>query len=199
MDGKSVLKRLLIASCLFSSFSGCTYGIYAVPDGLKSEMDTTLSFEEVIKNPKAGIGKKVLWGGTIVKTTVSQEGTLLEILQKPLNEQKRPLSTDESMGRFLVERVSFFLDPAIYGIGRNVTIVGEIREERSGQIGEVSYRYPYVVASHIHLWQARFLHGRNFYSPYPFLYGPPYYFYSCYDPYWYCPFGPPPIHRRHFR
>ncbi|MFQ5950375.1 MAG: Slp family lipoprotein, partial [Nitrospiria bacterium] len=157
---------------------GCAYGARAIPDDLKDQITPGVTFKEVIRDPGASIGRRILWGGTIVRTTVSRDGTVLEVLQKPLDDNDRPLQTDESKGRFLVERFDAFLDPAIYKEGREITIVGEIIDEREQPVGEMVYRYPYVVASHIHLWRELPLYADRRYAGYP--YGYPFYPYYPY-------------------
>jgi outer membrane lipoprotein len=177
---------------------GCAYGMRAIPDDLKAQITPGVTFREVIRDPGFSVGRKVLWGGTIFRTTVKEGGTVLEILQKPLDHRDRPLETDESEGRFLVERVNAFLDPAIYKEGREVTVFGEITEERRSLIGERSYAYPYLVASHIHLWRKRPQLGEQYVGgpPYPYPYLGPHGIYNPYFPYpyWFRPFGP----HRHF-
>ncbi len=133
------------------TLSGCAYGTRAISEDLKVQITPGVTFREVIRDPGLSIGKRVLWGGTIVRTTVTERGTILEILQKPLDHRDRPLRTDESEGRFLIERINAFLDPAIYKEGREVTVIGEITEERRLPLGEMVYAYPYLVSSHIHL------------------------------------------------
>ncbi len=177
---------------------GCAYGTRAIPEDLKVQITPGVTFREVIRNPGFSIGKTVLWGGTIFKTTVNEGGTVLEVLQKPLDHRDRPLRTDESGGRFLVIRIDAFLDPAIYREGREVTVFGEITEERRLPVGEMIYAYPYLVASYIHLWRKRPLPGERYAGipygyPYLYPYGPyPPYYYP--HPYGFRPFAP----HRHF-
>lgn len=177
--------RCFVAVLLLSGLVGCAHGTKIISDDLKRGIAPGLTFKMVIENPKGSVGKTVLWGGTIIKTTVSNEGTLLEILQKPLGRKDRPLQTDESDGRFLIERKGIFLDPAVYQEGREVTMIGEITEERKGKIGTREYRYPYVVSDHIHLWEPKLFPGNSTYAYYPYdSYG---YAYECYPYpyYWY--------------
>ena len=156
--------------------SGCAPTIEAIPRELQQGISQEVTFHQVIENPKAFIGKSVLWGGTILKTTVRQDGTVLEILHRPLDPNSRPIRTDQSEGRFLVAQPGKFLDPAIFERGREVTVVGEITGERVQPLGEIKYRYPFLIAKHIHLWaQPRI-------SPFP-----PYWYSSRFRgyPYWY--------------
>ncbi len=197
--------KILSGMLFLLIMAGCAAWGTVVPENLREGITPGLSFSEVSQNPSAAIGKTVLWGGTIINTIPHSEGTRLEILQKPMGYQDRPLEGDESQGRFFVERKGLFLDPAVYEKGREVTIVGEITEERKEIIGELEYRYPYIVASHIHLWQKRPSYARNdtLFYPSPCWYGYrafPYDFYP--DPYCYRGAYWPivhPLRHSHFR
>lgn len=161
--------------------SGC---VGPIPKHLMEEVSPNTDLEDVIRNPALALGKKVLWGGEILETKTYAEYSLIEIIQKPLGFKERPLSTDESAGRFLVEYRGQFLDPAIYKAGREVTIVGEIVRVEKKKLGERNYRYPYVLASYIHLWSEQSKHVRVLYPPPyycdPFWRGCRYYFYPYY-------------------
>ncbi|MBW1674883.1 MAG: Slp family lipoprotein [Deltaproteobacteria bacterium] len=43
----------------------------------------------------------VIWCGVIIKSKNREAGTLIEILQKPADMERRPKDSDESDGRFL--------------------------------------------------------------------------------------------------
>lgn len=166
----------------FWLMTGCTSTYPAIPHELKQAITPNLTFKQVIEDPRSYVGKTVLWGGTIFKTTVRKNGTFLEIIQKPLDAIDRPLATDASLGRFLVERSHAFLDPAIFEKGRAVTVIGTITKKEVRQLGELDYPYPYIVATHIYLWPTQlFAPGwpywgypygvGNFYGPYPYGFG----------------------------
>ncbi len=188
------IKQVLILFLILSStvFSGCFAGVKPITEDLKQRITPNLTFHEVIRDPAVSVGKTVLWGGVILHTTVYKGRTVLEVIQKPLGRRDRPLETDQSAGRFLVEQSNQFLDPEIYKEGREVTVVGEIFKEEKRPLGEMEYRYPYVIATFIHLWQERpqpYDYRAYPYSPYcrpPFMY-------DCYDPFYPYPFfGPRP-------
>lgn len=160
---------LLVLFTLFS-ISGCAGPI---PKHLMEEISQNTDFGDVIRNPALAVGKKVLWGGEILETKTYSEYSLIEIIQKPLGFKERPLPTDASAGRFLVEYRGQFLDPAIYKAGREITIIGEIIRVEKKKLSEMNYRYPYVLASYVHLWSEQLKQARV-------LYPPPYY---C-DPFW---------------
>jgi outer membrane lipoprotein len=134
-----------------------------------------LSFAEVSKNPEAYKGKIVIWGGEIIQTTNQKDGTsLIEVLQRPLDWEEEPKGTTASGGRFLalVER---FLDPYLYRKGKEITVAGEIIGEKTQLLGQMEYRYPFLLSKQIYLW-------RNYHYYY---YPPPYYPYYPYYPRWY--------------
>ena len=116
------------------------------------EVDKTLTFEEVQKNPDAYQGKTVLWGGLIIETTNRQKETILKVRETELDMEKRPTNMDRSKGRFLI-RYTGFLDPLLYKEGREVTAVGEIGGAEILPVGNSQYSYPVVLAREIHLWE----------------------------------------------
>mgnify|MGYP003394141383 CR=1 FL=1 len=169
------LRRIVSLVILCVSGLGACAG--PIPKNLKNTVSLEADFETVIRDPAASVGKKVLWGGVILKTDTHEEYTLIEVVQKPLGFKDRPLETDQSGGRFLAEYKGQFLDPAIYKAGREITVVGEIMKSETRALGEMNYKYPYVAASFIHLWGER---PKEIRVPYPTY---PYYPY-CRDPFW---------------
>ena len=126
----------------------------AISKGMKDQVDKNLRFREVFSNPDAFTGRVVMWGGVIIEAKNQKEGTLLEVLQKPLDWVGQPQEGDESEGRFLALHEGF-LDTALYAKGREITAAGEIRGKRVQPIGEVEYNYPLLSAREIHLWPER--------------------------------------------
>jgi outer membrane lipoprotein len=110
-----------------------------------------VTFEEVKRNPETYRGKRILVGGEIIETRNLQGKTEIEILQKPLGNDRGPLPVDESEGRFLLIHSSF-LDPSVFRSGRRVTAVGVVEGSRSQRIGEMEMVYPIFENEHIHLW-----------------------------------------------
>lgn len=171
-------KKFLIIT-IFILLWGCTTSpVLQELNTFKPDMSITL--REVLKNPEKYRGKMVLWGGRILKVTNKKEGTIIEILQLPLDEYGRPKNTDRSEGRFMVF-VPEYLDPAIFREGRDITVVGNIVGTKSGKIGEVQYDYPFVQARDYHLWDVRPKRLDVYHRWPPYLYWGPYR--SC-GPYW---------------
>lgn len=196
---KTLSRRSLSFFFLFIiTVNGCAPGRELIPDALKENV-SRVSFQELGQNLRASIGKTVLLGGTIIEIINHKDGTRLEILQKPLDSYDRPLAGDESYGRFFIEQPGEFLDPAVYEKGRALTVVGKITEERVQYIGELEYRYPYIVVSHLHLWKKRAeysaIRAYPLYYPRPYWSVPYPYYVQPYGGYLY-PFGRPLILHR---
>jgi len=131
-------------------------------------------------------GQHVRWGGTIVKVTPHENQTCLEIVSRPLDDEARPIATDETFGRFLACSSGFY-DPEVYREGRKVTIVGTLESSVVGKIGELSYHYPKVAAETVYLWPK--LPPRYIYQPIDPFWSPYYYGPWPYGPW---PYGPWP-------
>lgn len=167
------MKRLLFFGITLVLVSGC---VHAISRGVLKEVDREITFSALIKDPPAYQGRVVLLGGVIVKTVNKQEGTLLEVYQTRLNREGKPTDTDRSEGRFLALYQSF-LDSEIYKQGRKVTVAGTVQGEQVQLLGEIEYRYPYLIINELHLWEEE---RPIQYEPYPWD--------PWYDP-WY-PWGP---------
>lgn len=158
----------------FILLSGCAP---VISENLRKEADPTLTFGAVLQNPNAYRGKTVIWGGDIIEATNKQDGsTLIEVFERPLNWKGEPTGS-YSEGRFLVT-VDQYLDPYLYRRGRQVTVAGEILGEEMKPLGQMDYRYPLILGKQIYLWPI------YDYYPYPYDYGPGWY----YNPWWY-PYG----------
>ncbi len=121
------------------------------PKDLLRQVDSSISFTDLKKDPDRYRGKMLMLGGMIIETRNLPTGTRIEILQKPLTGGGRPAATDETGGRFLAETTAF-LDSAVYLPGRALTVIGEADGSREQQLGAVPYRYPVVTVKDLHLW-----------------------------------------------
>lgn len=127
------------------------------------------------------IGARVRWGGNIAKVENHATETWIEIVERSLESDGRPRQEDRSGGRFLA-RITGFLDPAVYAVGRQMTVAGMLTELITRPIGEFPYTFPAVKVEEYYLWPP--LPER---SAYPY-HAPPWY-----DP-WY-PWRPYPYRR----
>ena len=163
------MKRLFVLGIVLCLLSGC---VHAVSRDVLKEVEREITFSALIENPAAYQGRVVLLGGVIVNTVNKQEGTLLEVYQTSLNREGKPTDTDRSGGRFLA-LYQGFLDSEIYKEGRRVTIAGTVQGEKVRSLGEIEYRYPYLLVKELHLWEKE---KPVQYEPYPWglWYGPRY-------------------------
>ncbi len=140
-----------IVLILFVAGMGCGGCTPAFPREALDRVDRHLSFKELQSDPGKFKGSWVMLGGTIIATKNVNEGTSFEILEKPLDSSGRPLDTDATEGRFLVQTNQFF-DPAVYHQGRMITVIGEVAGQKTMPIDEIMYRYPLLTARALHLW-----------------------------------------------
>jgi outer membrane lipoprotein len=122
------------------------------PQQLLERVDRNLSFQELRKNPDNYKGIWVMLGGMIVAVKNTKEGTVIELLQKPLDSSGRPLRTDATEGRLFIVAEEF-LDAAVYHAGRELSVIGEVSGQKVQPLGELEYRYPLVSARSLHLWE----------------------------------------------
>jgi outer membrane lipoprotein len=66
----------------FFSLTGCAP---VISKQLREQAAKELILSVVLKNPDAYKGKTVLWSGVIISSVNLKEGTMIEILQKPVS------------------------------------------------------------------------------------------------------------------
>jgi outer membrane lipoprotein len=128
---------------------GCTP---IIPRTVLEQVNRAITFEALKENPAAYKGQTVLLAGVIVKNTNTPAGATLEVYQTEMDWEDRPIHTDISKGRFLVDYADF-LDPEIYSKERQITVAGKVLGVRFLTLGEMEYPYPVVAAEAIHLWK----------------------------------------------
>ena len=116
------------------------------------QVDRSITFTELRSDPDRYKGKWVMLAGVIVSARNTQEGTFIEVLQRPTDRRGQPLDTDATEGRFIISSAKF-LDAAVYHGGRLITVIGEVAGLRVQQLGETEYRYPVVEARELQLWE----------------------------------------------
>lgn len=156
--------------------AGCSHPL---SPAVYREADTTLSVKRLREAPDSYKDRTVLLGGELLSTRNLHDGTLLEVLQKPLDRTTRPQETDQTEGRFLA-MCDTYLDPAIYKAGRHVTIAGRVLGTRTDKVGEADYLYPLISCVETYLWPATATGTYTTFGYYPsWWWG---------APYWYTPF-----------
>lgn len=138
---------LLFSAMLF--LQGCTY---AISPGIAGKADKTVLFDKLQADPDSFKGKIVILGGTIAQTSDVNQGTLIEVIQRPLDYWGKPERTKRTGGRFLV----FYPGPLnlmAYAPGVDITIAGEVLGTDSPLIGGKRYDYPVLLAKERKLWE----------------------------------------------
>ncbi len=115
------------------------------------KVNRNVTFQELKKEPEKFKGTWVMLGGMIVASKNTKEGMLMELLQKPLGSNGKPLETDSTEGRFLVQSDTF-LDSAVYHEGRLITVVAEVIGRKELPLDDIVYPYPLLMLKDLHLW-----------------------------------------------
>lgn len=121
------------------------------PKETLDRVEKAISFKQLRENPDQFAGKWVMLGGVILETKNTKDGTVIEILQRRLDREGRPVNTDETEGRFMAFSPQF-LDSAVYHKGRLLTVIGEVSGQKIKPLGEVEYRYLFLTVKALHLW-----------------------------------------------
>jgi len=128
---------LLFWACVLSA--SCTSIGYVIPEPLASQVDPTLSFNDITQAPTSHAGKSLLRGGEVLHAKRVQEGTVLEVLQLPLSQGKPVGERSASLG---VQQS--FLEPATLIEGTRVTLVGQVSGVKTQQFDESAHTYPFL-------------------------------------------------------
>lgn len=142
---------LLMGALLTITVSGCK----TLPENLQVDQNAELiSYSQVMAQPEQQKGKIALWGGVIASVENKTDATVIEVTYLPLSNNGRPRNTDDSLGRFRVY-VKGFLDPMVYGVGREFSVVGQLGGIENGAVGEQAYSFPVVYADDFYLWKEK--------------------------------------------
>lgn len=143
----------------------------------------------------AAPGSAVRWGGIIIDSLNTRDDTCFEILSRDLDKYLRPKLEDRTAGRFIACKPGFY-DPEVFAPGREVTLVGRLRDFETRYVDEFEYHYPVVDVEEMVLWEVRedVLVVDSHYDPfwYPYYRRAPYGgYYPYYRPGW-------PVHGRSY-
>lgn len=155
-------------------------GCSTIPEPIATDNEQSLvSYQTASGDTQQVVGEQARWGGVIADVRNGEEHTVIEMVGFPLKRWGRPLLSDDSHGRFLA-LIDGFVDPEVYKQGRSLTVLGTVKESRSGKIDDYTYNYPVIEASGYYLWKeqkeqvrteinyAPLWFRHNFYAPYPY-------------------------------
>jgi outer membrane lipoprotein len=178
---------LFVMALVLVGLVGCA--TYPISRQYRMMASKNVNFTMVLKNPDAYKGAIVIWGGRIVETTNTPQGSEITVLQTPLSGWEEPTSPEYSPGRFIAE-TSQFLDPAIYKPGKRITLAGEVMGGEKKPLGTTEYTYPIVEIRQLHLWPVPKLYAYEPYDYWPWwmstgwAYNPGYWSYPGYGYYY---------------
>jgi outer membrane lipoprotein len=179
------MKQIFILFAAVLLLSSCAH---AISEQYRETARKGVSFSQILKDPAAYMKGTFIFGGTIVDTTRTKEGSEIEVIQNPLDRYGDITDKDISEGRLILV-TSRQLDPMIYKSGRTITFAGELLGTREKMLAGTGYRYPIFAAKELHLWKP----ATHYYTAYPWWYDPFFYPYYPY-PYWHGP----PFYRPYF-
>jgi outer membrane lipoprotein len=99
-------------------------------------------------------GSEVRWGGVILGSRNTDQGTCFEILSRSLDKYLRPELEDSTLGRFIACKAGFH-DPIVFTKGREVTVTGRIQAIDTRKVDDFDYRYPVLAVDDLVLWEKR--------------------------------------------
>ena len=128
-------------------------GCSTFPDKLQLDDNTPLiSYEDAASKAEQVKGNMLRWGGTIAKVENKSDSTVFEMVHYPLNSYGKPVSGDDSMGRFRIS-VDGFMDPMVYKVGRLMTFTAQLNGLEKGLVGEHEYVFPTATVDAYYLWK----------------------------------------------
>ncbi|KAB7628326.1 Slp family lipoprotein [Alkalilimnicola sp. S0819] len=139
--------RLGILLGLGLLLAGCAGRAPLPTEGVVSALTPAAAVAE----PVRWQGRRLLWGGRIVRAENLAQYTELELLAYPLGDNQRPQLDRASQGRVLL-RWPGYLETADYPQGHLLTVLGELDGVMAGRIGQREYRFPVVRAERLHRW-----------------------------------------------
>jgi outer membrane lipoprotein len=114
-------------------------------------VDRSFKSTDALTQQQTGIGKRVLWGGVIVRSENLPQSTELEVLGYSQDRSHRPDTESAPQNRFLIAQPGY-LETKDYAPGRTVTVVGTLQQIRDGKVDRFAYQFPVVAAEQLHLW-----------------------------------------------
>ncbi|MCK4834949.1 MAG: Slp family lipoprotein [Gammaproteobacteria bacterium] len=150
-----MISRLLFI-IVISLLAGCA----SKPSFDTRQVDPSLTPQSVLAELELTRDKTALWGGTILDTRNLEDSTQIEILAYPLNSSYRPLLDSKPLGRFIIKHPGY-LEPATYGPGRLLSVLGKVAGSQTGNVGESTYTYAVIHSQQLHLWSPESMKSRT--------------------------------------
>lgn len=152
----------------------------AIPDPIQVADDTSLvGYNKAVISSQETVGETARWGGVITQVENKPNQTVIEVVHFPLNHYGKPITSQDTVGRFKAV-IDSFVDPIAFEEGRLITFIGKVNPPMAGLVGEHPYMFPALAVENFHLWRVQSNYPRT--SLYFDFYGgwhSPFYY-----PYW---------------
>jgi len=159
------MPKFLLLLLLLAGLTGCSH---VLSPQARSAVDPDAVYAAVKQDPAVYQGKTLLLGGVILGLDVERQGSTLEIYRWKLDRWGEPVNIDGSGGRFLV-LTDQPLDPAVYALGRMITLTASVSGRQTRPLGRIDYTYPVFQLQEDYVWITPFrymLHSTpNVYAP----------------------------------
>ena len=167
------MTRIIRATLLISTLlvlGGCASSNLArqTPSSISIAPAINIPYQEVVKNIPENIGAKVRWGGQVISSEQTTDGTRLTVLAFPLDAQGMPEQRyieDFEGGRFIVEANNFDDQES----SRFITVFAEVSDKLVLTNGKYSKEIPIVKAIDLQQWNEqdqRYSKKRRYRLPY---------------------------------
>jgi outer membrane lipoprotein len=170
-----VRQAVLIISALvcLTALGGCALPASRVtPPSIVQPPPGDLQLVEALARPQAHAGATVRWGGNIIHVAHDSVGNAtIQIIERRLDAQGRPLEGSPSDGRFVI-KASAEVDPAFFARDRLLTVFGTIEGTVNTQVGDSTQSLPVVRVRDFMFWLPRWHDDPWHYDPWH------------YDPWW---------------
>ena len=161
---KAILLSILVAAAMCL---GCHKQV--ITDQYQAQANLDLDVPGVLVDPKAAKDQMVVWGGVVLRNVKRPRGTLVEIMQTPLDSDQRP-EDSQGLGRFIVA-MSGYLDPLAYGKGRKVTVAGRVLGVKNLPHGKTKLTYVLLRGKEIYSWPPHLSNAQRGLPPVEFGFG----------------------------
>ena len=114
-----------------------------------------LQLVEALAKPATHTGAAVRWGGNVIHVEHDNVGNAaIQIIERRLDAQGRPLEGSPSDGRFVIKATAE-VDADFYARDRLITVFGTIVGTASTQVGDSSQSLPVIRVRDFMLWLPR--------------------------------------------
>lgn len=150
------MKRFFGASLfVLLALSGCAHNL--ISDKSLAQVDSSISFNDLLKNPDAYRGKMVILGGGIAGVTSLDDGIQIEVINYNLDARQMPVEVSTPGGRFqafLPESLNKTTDIFRCKRGMLVSLAGEVTGKKVLPLKGADYSYPVITISEISIIKA---------------------------------------------